>query len=106
MSASRVPSADLLQINETFVLIDAGGGTVDAITYTVDGTLPLRLKRETVPSGGKMHAGLSDHFSDSIQGKLCGSSYLNEGFRIFALEKLEGEHYLEESVPRKTIRGI
>jgi hypothetical protein len=50
--------------------------------------------------------GLSDHFSDSIQGKLCGSSYLNENFRKFALEKLEGEHYLEESVPRKTIRGI
>jgi hypothetical protein len=45
-------------------------------------------------------------FSDCILGKLCGSSYLNENFRKLALEKLEDEHYLEESVPRKTIRGI
>jgi hypothetical protein len=35
------------------VLIDAGGGTVDAITYTVDKTYPLRLKAEGVEAGGK-----------------------------------------------------
>jgi hypothetical protein len=42
-----------LQPKETFVLIDAGGGTVDAITYTVDKSYPLRLKAEGVEAGGK-----------------------------------------------------
>jgi hypothetical protein len=53
-----------------------------------------------------MYTSLLAHFSDPIPGKLCGSSYLNENFRKFALEKLQDEHYLEASVPRKTIRGI
>ncbi len=35
------------------MLIDAGGGTVDAITYTVDKSYPLRLKSEGVEAGGK-----------------------------------------------------
>jgi hypothetical protein len=96
----------LIQINETFVLIDAGGGTVDAITYTVDSTFPLRLKREAVQSGGKIYVNMLAPFSDYILGKLCGSSYLNENFRKFALEKLKDEQYLENSVPRKTIHGI
>jgi hypothetical protein len=34
-------------------LLDAGGGTVDAITYTVDKDIPLRLKTEEVVPGGK-----------------------------------------------------
>jgi hypothetical protein len=53
-----------------------------------------------------MYNGLSNTFSNSVPGRLCGSGYLNENFRIFALEKLKDEHYLEESVPRKTIHGI
>jgi hypothetical protein len=35
------------------VLVDAGGGTVDTITYTVHETYPLRLKAEGVEAGGK-----------------------------------------------------
>ena len=35
------------------MLIDAGGGTVDAITYTVDKAYPLRLKAEGGEAGGK-----------------------------------------------------
>ena len=41
-----------MQVNETFVLLDAGGGTVDAITYTVDKETPLRLKTEEVELDG------------------------------------------------------
>lgn len=37
---------------EAFVLLDAGGGTVDATTYTVDKSSPLRLSKELVPSDG------------------------------------------------------
>jgi len=53
---------------------------VDAITYTVTNTQPLRLKCEAVEPGGK----------------LCGSSYLNEDFRTFAKERLKDEKYLSE----------
>jgi hypothetical protein len=34
-------------------MLDAGGGTVDAITYTIDKDFPLRLKTEEVEPGGK-----------------------------------------------------
>lgn len=33
-------------------MLDAGGGTVDAITYTIDKDFPLRLKTEEVEPGG------------------------------------------------------
>ncbi|OBT51183.1 hypothetical protein VE04_08148 [Pseudogymnoascus sp. 24MN13] len=64
---------------ETFVLIDAGGGTVDAITYTVDKAYPLRLKAEGVEAGGA----------------LCGSSFLNEAYQAHLHSRLQGEDYLE-----------
>lgn len=35
------------------MLLDAGGGTIDVITYTVDKDIPLRLKTEEVEPGGK-----------------------------------------------------
>ncbi|KAM0169736.1 hypothetical protein ACHAPF_009685 [Botrytis cinerea] len=73
---------------ETFVLIDAGGGTVDTITYTIGETYPLKLKAEGVEAGGD----------------LCGSSYLNEALREHLSARLRGEDYLE--VNRSTIEGI
>ncbi|MCJ1474833.1 hypothetical protein MMC13_003493 [Lambiella insularis] len=53
-----------LASGEAFVVVDAGGGTVDVITYLVVDTALLRLK-------------------EAVKGKgsLCGSSYLNEKFR-------------------------
>ena len=35
-----------MQAGETFVVLDCGGGTVDAVAYTVTNSYPLRLKRE------------------------------------------------------------
>ncbi|KAI1425933.1 hypothetical protein F5Y12DRAFT_795159 [Xylaria sp. FL1777] len=61
--------------NDTFVLLDAGGGTVDANTYTVNLTEPLRLKAEGAPP----------------QGGLYGSSYLNEQFRDLIRDRLATE---------------
>ncbi|KAL2831482.1 hypothetical protein BDW59DRAFT_169739 [Aspergillus cavernicola] len=72
---------------ESFVLLDAGGGTVDAITYKVASMLPLRLEREAVPP----------------RGSLCGSSYLNEAFEELVRSRLEGENYLS-SIKRKIDR--
>ncbi|KAF7903994.1 hypothetical protein EAF00_001328 [Botryotinia globosa] len=60
---------------ETFILLDAGGGTVDATTYTVTDAKPLKLKREEV----------------AAKGGLYGSSYLNEAFREYLFDRLESE---------------
>lgn len=85
-----------MQPKETFVLIDAGGGTVDAITYTVDKTYPLRLKAEGVEAGGKFStpSGSLHNVLNGL-GDLCGSSYLNEAFREHLRTRLKGEDYLE-----------
>ncbi|RSL69654.1 hypothetical protein CEP54_002134 [Fusarium duplospermum] len=73
---------------DTVVLLDAGGGTVDAATYKIENQLPLRLSKEVVPHGGG----------------LCGSSYLNEYFREHLLKLLEDQTQLE--VNGVTIRGL
>ncbi|KAF9888242.1 hypothetical protein FE257_008811 [Aspergillus nanangensis] len=68
-----------IMAGESFVLLDAGGGTVDAITYKVASHLPLTLERQAVPP----------------RGALCGSSYLNEAFKNKVEERLKGETYLQ-----------
>ncbi|KAK8073199.1 hypothetical protein PG994_004098 [Apiospora phragmitis] len=68
-----------VQPGDTFVLLDAGGGTVDANTYTISNTTPLRLTHKVVEPGGG----------------LFGSSYLDEGFRKLLKERLQDELYLE-----------
>ncbi|KAI0452302.1 hypothetical protein F5B21DRAFT_527159 [Xylaria acuta] len=77
-----------IQPGDTFVLLDAGGGTVDANTYTISLITPLRLKTEVVEPGGG----------------LFGSSYLNERFRKLLKDLLRDERYLETGV--ETIDGI
>lgn len=78
------------------MLIDAGGGTVDAITYTVDKTYPLRLKAEGVEAGGKFTTHLRSLYNVLNKlGDLCGSSYLNEAFQAHLHSRLQGEDYLE-----------
>ncbi|KAI1268361.1 hypothetical protein F5Y18DRAFT_375004 [Xylariaceae sp. FL1019] len=73
---------------DTFVLLDAGGGTIDANTYTISLTMPLRLQTEVVePDGG-----------------LFGSSYLNEEMRKLLMDMLKDERYLETGI--ETIEGI
>ena len=66
---------DKLLPGEVFVLLDAGGGTVDATTYRVTQTQPLRLREEVVQVGGAM----------------CGSSFLNDKYRAVLTERLKGQ---------------
>ncbi|KAK4442553.1 hypothetical protein QBC34DRAFT_23733 [Podospora aff. communis PSN243] len=77
---------------DTFLLLDAGGGTVDANTYTVSTATPLRLTREVVDPGGGLH----------------GSSYINQGFRTLLEDLLADETYLntEESTIQSCIEKI
>ena len=53
-----------IKVGDTFVLCDAGGGTVDLISYTVSALRPILQIKEATPGSGS----------------LCGSSFLN---RIF-----------------------
>lgn len=74
--------------DETVVIVDAGGGTVDAVTYKCDNDDPLRLSAEVV----------------APDSKLCGASYINEKFEKKLLQKLASEKYLVKN--GKTLKSI
>ena len=71
-----------IKVGETFVLCDAGGGTVDLISYTVKALKPLLEVAEASPGSGG----------------LCGSTYLNRSFREFLTGKLRNNSGWEEDV--------
>jgi hypothetical protein len=48
-----------IQVGDAFVLCDAGGGTVDLISYEITKKAPLELK-ELVPGKGQKEAEFSD----------------------------------------------
>ncbi|KAL9020036.1 MAG: hypothetical protein Q9185_002725 [Variospora sp. 1 TL-2023] len=62
------------RIGDTFVLCDAGGGTVDLISYQIQALNPI-LRVIEVARG---------------DGGLCGSTFLNRSFRAFLRGKLRG----------------
>lgn len=68
-------SPSTLQLGRRFVVCDAGGGTVDLITYEVVEVNKLALKEVTEGTGGK-----------------CGSSMLNKRFRRH-LKQTHGDKY-------------
>lgn len=71
-----------LQVGDTFVLCDAGGGTVDLITYTVSALNPILKLTEASPGTGS----------------LCGASFLNRKFEEFLQAKLKDEQGWDEEV--------
>ncbi|KAF2025869.1 hypothetical protein EK21DRAFT_103649 [Setomelanomma holmii] len=80
-----------LDRDETFVLLDCGGGTTDVGMYKIAHDLPFRLGEEvTHPKGA-----------------ICGSSDLNERFRHFAVLHLdEQKGKLEDVETGITIHNI
>ncbi|KAK3616099.1 hypothetical protein LTR22_027179 [Elasticomyces elasticus] len=60
-----------LRVGHIFVVIDAGGGTVDLISYRILHVKPLRLEEVAKGSGG-----------------FCGSTFLNVRFEQFMRERL------------------
>ena len=60
-----------LKVDDTFVVCDAGGGTVDLISYTVSELRPMLKVEEAAPGTGG----------------LCGSTYLNRIFEQFLIAK-------------------
>ncbi|KAK4550263.1 hypothetical protein LTR36_003230 [Oleoguttula mirabilis] len=85
-----------LERGDTFVICDAGGGTVDLISYTVQSLKPTVLNEAAEGSGG-----------------LCGGSFLNRMFesyldnrfrqfpRFDKLHKKSVMNYFEDTVKRK-----
>ncbi|KAL6828349.1 HSP70 family [Trichoderma camerunense] len=61
-----------MKVGDQFIVCDAGGGTVDVITYTVTKTDPLRVQ-ESVKGDGK----------------LCGATFLDEVFQTTLRSKLD-----------------
>ena len=61
-----------IEVGDTFVLCDAGGGTVDLISYTVSELKPILKVTEAAPGSGR----------------LCGSTFLNRIFNKFLVDKL------------------
>ncbi|KAK4033713.1 chaperone protein DnaK [Parachaetomium inaequale] len=61
-----------LQVNDSFVICDAGGGTVDLISYTITNLKPILEVQEATPGTGA----------------LCGSTFLNMRFAKFLKAKL------------------
>lgn len=51
-----------LNRNDCFIVCDAGGGTVDLISYQVEAALPRLEVKEIVPGTGKCLNGLDDLF--------------------------------------------
>ena len=63
-----------LNVGDSFVVVDAGGGTVDLITYTVKSLDPLLEVMEAGPGSGD----------------ICGSQMLDSRFQQYLDEKLGG----------------
>ena len=77
-----------LEVGDTFVVCDAGGGTVDLITYNVSALKPiLRLSEVSIGSG-----------------LLCGSSFLNRRFEQFIKAKLGNEPRWDSDVLEEAMK--
>ena len=76
-----------LEVGESFVLCDAGGGTVDLISYTITDLKPILKVREAAPGTGG----------------LCGSTFLNRRFGEFLEERLDQERGWDEEILAEAI---
>lgn len=79
-------SLSKMTTNESFLLLDCGGGTVDAITYTLIRQSPTRLKEVVTPEG----------FS-------CGSSFLNGNYKKLLEERLKHATIVGNDMPLESI---
>ena len=71
-----------IEVGDTFVLCDAGGGTVDLISYKVTALKPILKVEEASPGSGR----------------LCGSTFLNRIFQKFLTDKLSLNEEWDEEV--------
>ena len=78
----------IVQVGDTFVLCDAGGGTVDLISYRITQVSPfLRVEEAAIGSGDK-----------------CGATYVDKEFLAW-LEKKLGSPAFKQIPQAKTRHG-
>ncbi|KAH6658942.1 putative hsp70 protein [Truncatella angustata] len=92
-----------LKVGDVFVVCDAGGGTVDLISYEVVATSPKLQLTELVPGTGGMAGslGLNQRFSEAVK-NLVGEDQFHE------LRKTKGFHLAQKSFDsqvKKAFRG-
>ncbi|KAH6669961.1 Hsp70 family protein-like protein [Halenospora varia] len=82
-----------LKVGDAFVICDAGGGTVDLISYEIIQLKPLLLLKELVPSTGKTcgSLGLNLRFTDAVK-KTVGID------QFYNLEKMRNPSVLDVAV--------
>ncbi|OJJ04015.1 hypothetical protein ASPVEDRAFT_43457 [Aspergillus versicolor CBS 583.65] len=73
-----------LTAGEVFIVCDAGGGTVDAITYKVDQERPFRVQEVVSPTGSN-----------------CGSSYVNQALKEKVINRIKSTPY--KSLPGASV---
>ena len=80
-----------LKIGDNFVVCDAGGGTVDLISYKITQLNPLRVEESGVGSGG-----------------LCGSAFLNYRFEDHVKSRIGVARYdhMKANKPRTWQMGL
>ena len=71
-----------IKVGDTFVLCDAGGGTVDLISYKVSALRPVLEISEAAPGSGSA----------------CGSTFLNRIFQKFLKDKLSQDPNWDDDV--------
>lgn len=74
--------------DDCIMVVDAGGGTVDLITYRIDGLTPCLRVEEAVPGAGGA----------------CGAAFLNERFERFLLTTIGQEDGFEQELVEGALR--
>ncbi|KAJ5726922.1 hypothetical protein N7493_005949 [Penicillium malachiteum] len=86
--AIRMIQPNSIEVGDCFIVCDAGGGTVDLITYRTTQTRPLRMEEVTEGTGA-----------------ICGSTKLDDAFQDFLVETLRKKYkYLSDQGRRVALR--
>ncbi|KAI0095718.1 hypothetical protein GGR51DRAFT_569345 [Nemania sp. FL0031] len=88
ISAIRELDKDSLKDKDTFVVVDAGGGTVDLISYTITSLLPVLEVNE----------------ASEGTGDLCGSALVDLRFQEFLTAKLQNEPHWSTRLLQTAVR--
>ncbi|KAF4632245.1 hypothetical protein G7Y89_g5877 [Cudoniella acicularis] len=81
-----------LNVNDTFVLCDAGGGTVDLISYTVKSLTPAPHIKEAAPGSGSLCGSsfLNRIFAEYLDAKFKDLPAFDQGLKDYAMKEFEG----------------
>jgi molecular chaperone DnaK (HSP70) len=75
-------SLSKMTTGDSFLLLDCGGGTVDAVTYKLTRDDPVRMEEVVDPEGVS-----------------CGSSFLNENYRKLLQDRLKHAEFVPDALP-------